>query len=220
LPIIAKVINLPSILILKTMVLLGLLDKIIVLILTLMRFIMVETSSYSVKNNHLNGRQKLITEEVFCCPDCNRKMIRCGTKDRTYIDADGEKNIIILLRVKCKECRKTHVVLPDFLIPKRRHCRETIERIIDIPQVLVPVIDLNNPPTISMPAVEMSTIYRVKKWFSSKAQYFSLALTAIIKRNPELEEEITPYINCWTDPERKSGWTKKIVQWLVFAQFF
>jgi hypothetical protein len=46
------------------------------------------------------------------------------------IDSKGRKLTITIRRLRCKECLRLHHELPDMLVPYKRHCAQTIEKII------------------------------------------------------------------------------------------
>jgi hypothetical protein len=54
------------------------------------------------------------------CPVCQGVCHRHGSKKRTAIE-DGQVFVIDLVRVLCRSCGKTHVLLPDFLRPYARY---------------------------------------------------------------------------------------------------
>lgn len=83
------------------------------------------TFSKHFKNNSINNlindyyfQCSSINFSSFSCPHCNHKctMICHGYYYRMII-TNGIKYKIRILRVKCKECGRTHAVLPAFIIP-------------------------------------------------------------------------------------------------------
>ena len=61
-------------------------------------------------------------EELRCCPDCGERMIRHGYYWRLLDWYDPHVRIfydekVRIPRLRCKSCRKTHAVLPDFIAP-------------------------------------------------------------------------------------------------------
>lgn len=61
------------------------------------------------------------------CSKCGGAAAVRDTRKRMVIDEDGEKNIFILQRARCKECGGVHTVLPDCIEPYKLYSRETIE---------------------------------------------------------------------------------------------
>lgn len=62
-----------------------------------------------------------LDQQELVCPICQGRLHRHGRKWRRVI-VGGEKYLIPLQRTRCQgACRKTHLVLPDFLSPYARH---------------------------------------------------------------------------------------------------
>ena len=68
---------------------------------------------------------------IMPCPICGGVLGGFGKRKRKYIDADGIRQILIIRRLRCCDCKHIHHELPDILVPYKRHCAETIEKIID-----------------------------------------------------------------------------------------
>ena len=65
------------------------------------------------------------------CPVCGGFLGGFGNRERNYIGEAGIWQILIIRRLRCCDCKKIHHELPDILVPYKRHCAETIEKIID-----------------------------------------------------------------------------------------
>lgn len=63
---------------------------------------------------------KLLSKLQLVCPICHGVCHRHGSKKRKAIE-DGRTFVIDLLRVLCRSCGKSHIVLPDFLRPYARY---------------------------------------------------------------------------------------------------
>jgi hypothetical protein len=74
-----------------------------------------------------------------------------GSRKRKVINSAGEKQTLIIRRLRCKGCRIIHHELPHMLIPYKRHCAETVEKIIAGQTKDVPC--------------EGSTIRRIEMWW-------------------------------------------------------
>jgi len=73
--------------------------------------------------------------------------------------ADGSKQILIIQRLLCEKCKRTHRVLPvGLVVPYKRHCTENIENMI-IGKALF--IQCNR-----------STIWRIQKWWEALVVFF------------------------------------------------
>jgi len=47
------------------------------------------------------------------------------------IDSGGTPMTMIIWRLRCEQCGKVHHELPDVVVPYKRHCAETIEKVIE-----------------------------------------------------------------------------------------
>jgi hypothetical protein len=88
-----------------------------------------------------------------------------GTRKRNFIDKAGEKQTLIIRRLRCKGCRVIHHELPDIIIPYKRHCSDTIEKI-----VTGNAADVN---------CESGTIRRIRAWWKARLLYFESVLTSL-----------------------------------------
>jgi hypothetical protein len=105
--------------------------------------------------------------ERIPCPCCGSfEMEVIGSRKRKYINSEGNKNVLIIRRLKCQHCGKIHHELPDILVPYKRYSSECIEM----------VISENEP--ISVPADE-STLMRWRNWFSRISLHFLGCLQSI-----------------------------------------
>ena len=100
----------------------------------------------------LNGIWKITGKEPALCPECNRLMQSHGRCQR-HVHLPGDGRTRLSLRVFfCDACRRYHRELPDFLIPHKYHCAETIAATYDS-EVAKLACDAEN-----------STIRRLKQW--------------------------------------------------------
>jgi len=88
-----------------------------------------------------------------------------GTRKRVIINSDGEKQPLIIRRLRCKECLVIHHELPDIIVPYKRHCSETVEKIVT-----------DNTGGINC---EDSTIRRIKAWWTACLLYFKSVLASL-----------------------------------------
>lgn len=75
---------------------------------------------YIVRNN-----------DLLYCPFCGNTVTPRGSKKRTLIDNDGQKQLFSLKRVYCSNCNSLHIVLPDCFIPHKQYSREVITGIVN-----------------------------------------------------------------------------------------
>ena len=76
-----------------------------------------------------NGKIYIISEEAVVCPLCAAELMVIGSRDRYLINSAGNKETLVIRRLRCVICGKIHHELPDMIIPYKRHCVETIENI-------------------------------------------------------------------------------------------
>jgi hypothetical protein len=96
--------------------------------------------------------------EKLSCPCCGGGLGVAGSRMRGYVDEAGNRCAVSIRRLRCKGCGRIHHELPDFLVPYRRHCAETVERIVD--------------GDGGGACCESSTIRRISRWFEERAGHF------------------------------------------------
>jgi len=67
------------------------------------------------------------------CPNCQTSgcLIRWGTYERSARTGDVEYRILVQ-RVRCKACGRTHSLLPDFLHPHRHYVIRLLQRVVSL----------------------------------------------------------------------------------------
>jgi hypothetical protein len=88
-----------------------------------------------------------------------------GKRERKFIDSDGTALILIIRRLWCQKCEKIHHELPDILVPYKRHCADTIEKIISGHAGETPC--------------EESTTRRIRIWWAMWKLYFECVLASL-----------------------------------------
>jgi hypothetical protein len=88
-----------------------------------------------------------------------------GRRKRKVINPEGEKGTLIIRRLRCKGCGRTHSELPDIVMPYKRHCAETYEKVIggDTGDV----------------CCEESTTRRILAWWAACLLYFESVLASL-----------------------------------------
>lgn len=89
-----------------------------------------------------------------------------GSRKRKYISSDGNRNTLVIRRLRCRQCKHIHHELPDILVPYKRYDSESIESALE---------DRNNLAV----AADDSTISRWRVWFSAGLNHFLGCLTSI-----------------------------------------
>lgn len=66
------------------------------------------------------------TKAIYC-PKCNALMSGYDTKPRKAINKFGNTITYRLERMYCPVCKSVHLLLPDFLVPKKHYTKSVIE---------------------------------------------------------------------------------------------
>jgi len=125
---------------------------------------MIIITKFRLENK--DGNYQVQTEEgTLPCPICGKVLYLKGWRGRKVIDIVGTIMMLIIRRLCCSGCKKIHHELPDFIVPYKRHCRETIEKI----------IAGQGRETVC----EDSTIRRIKAWWTTMQLYFMSVLASL-----------------------------------------
>jgi len=139
---------------------------------------MINITKYRTERRE-NGKIYIISEEDSACPLCYGVIFVIGIRDRNLTDNSGTKEILVIRRLRCNDCRKIHHELPDMIVPYKRHCVETIENII-----IGEVADI---------CCDYVTEYRIKRWWSAFRLYFeNIKMSLQIKYRAVFSENSTP----------------------------
>lgn len=123
---------------------------------------MVSLSDYRLECR--GGLYFVVAMQTLPCPLCADVLLELGRRARGYIDAYGEHESVQIRRMICSGCLKIHHELPDFLVPYKRHCAQTVESIV------------NNKD--SKPRSNSGT-YKIKAWWLCVAAYFAAILSTL-----------------------------------------
>jgi hypothetical protein len=112
-----------------------------------------------------DGIIHIISEEETACPICVGILVVIGSRRRGQQDSAGNKVTLIIRRLRCLTCRKIHHELPDRVIPYKRYCAETIEKIIsgDVDDVCCDFVTEN----------------RIRAWWDGVYTYFQGVLASL-----------------------------------------
>ena len=102
--------------------------------------------------------------ETLCCPICGERLEVYDTRGRMLRWGDGIWRKLIIRRLRCVGCGKLHNELPDCVVPYKRHCADTIEKIIDG--------DVKDVPC------DKNTTRKIRGWWGSLYVYFQGILAA------------------------------------------
>lgn len=99
----------------------------------------------------------------ICCPYCHHnELIKYGSYSR-HILLDEERISLDVCRVKCNNCKKTHAILPSFLVPYQQVPLDAQIEIVEASvegRCLIPVLE-------SHPFIDESCAYFILKRFYS-----------------------------------------------------
>ena len=122
------------------------------------------------------------------CPICNGLLGGFGTRKRKYIDADWKKQTLIIRRLLCAGCGAIHHELPDFLVPYKRYCAQTVENVIN-------EADVGDN-------IENSTVHRIRSWWRNLGIYIKGILGSLTSKHqirfsdpPKLKEVVRALAN-------------------------
>ena len=139
------------------------------------------------------------SKEKHNCPACGKELTGHGTKKRHNKDENGDKVWYQIPRKECKKCKKTHIMLPDFMIPYKHYRAEIIEAVIDGTDIYF--------------AIEESTIYRWKRWFRNIKEQLNSNLRAVRQAEEGLFYTLLGNTSSLLEEIRQSGgkWLAKAI---------
>jgi hypothetical protein len=107
------------------------------------------------------------SEEESVCPVCFGILKVIGIRRRYLINSIDEKETLIIRRMRCQtqSCQKIHHELPDRIIPYKRHCAETVEKVIN--------------GNVEDVCCDFTTESRIRAWWNTFRQYFENVLTSL-----------------------------------------
>jgi hypothetical protein len=103
------------------------------------------------------------------CSVCGEKLEIIGSRKRKVIDSDGAVRTLVIRRLRCEECGVVHHELPDMVAPYKRHCMQTIEKIIGDEAAAV--------------CCEESTIRKIKEWWTACRLYFESVTASLAEKH-------------------------------------
>ena len=139
---------------------------------------MISINKYRLKKD-TEGRFHVKSYEIIPCPICGGVLSVIGTRERGIINNVGKKWIFVIRRLRCKICRAIHHELPETIMPYKRHCSMTIEKIV--------------AGKIGEAPCETRTIQRIRTWWAACLLYFKGILASLQeKHGVEFSKEPTP----------------------------
>ncbi len=104
----------------------------------------------------------VVSTETSVCPVCGGALTVRSHITRTVVMRDSNRQMFRLRRLQCRDCGRSHRELPDFITPYKRHCTETIERVLSV--------DYSGEEDDT--PCENSTIRRLRSWWRELKPYF------------------------------------------------
>lgn len=97
---------------------------------------MIVVTNYREYYNEKNGYYFLRVYQPIKCPACSGMCLRISGRYRRYaILSTGERVIYNLRRFYCNSCDKTHVELPDSIIPLLHYTAEAVQLSLNYPNM-------------------------------------------------------------------------------------
>jgi len=92
-----------------------------------------------------------------------------GLRLRILIDSLGQKMNLMIRRLYCPKCGRIHHEIPDCVVPYKRHCAETIEKIIE--------------GKIAGASCENRTVRRIQSWWKIVMLYFMNIIKSLAQKH-------------------------------------
>lgn len=129
-----------------------------------------------------------------------------GSRRRRFIDPAGAIIVLIIRRLRCRNCQRVHHELPDILVPYKRHCSESIESVVS-----------ETDQAVSVPADD-STLFRLRCWFAGLAEHLAGCLQSVfIRVHGKTAGELSgppqsALQRIWKVVGKASGWLARVVR--------
>lgn len=78
---------------------------------------MITVNNYIVEYDETLGAYKIQSAEAPVCPVCGQLLSGYDRRARHIIDSLGNVHWFSLRRLRCNNCKKLHLELPDFMRP-------------------------------------------------------------------------------------------------------
>jgi hypothetical protein len=93
---------------------------------------MVIVTSFQIKHNAKNGFFSIgLIEKEPACPNCKGLLVYYDHRKRSVKDGEGIKTRYFLRRLRCANCKKLHIELPDIIQPRKHYSSDTIQEVLD-----------------------------------------------------------------------------------------
>ncbi|WP_423218583.1 DUF6431 domain-containing protein [Syntrophothermus lipocalidus] len=72
------------------------------------------------------------SEEQVFCPCCKGRLKVIGSRERKYVNAQGQKICLVIRRMRCADCKRIHHELPYLVFVNRKvdpRAREKVDHL-------------------------------------------------------------------------------------------
>jgi len=139
---------------------------------------MISIKEYHTEYSEDKQASYVWADEPLNCSFCaSSELVRKGWRSRTLITLIGSLLLLLVQRVRCKNCGKIHHVLPDIIVPYKRYSAETVEAIID------------GCAEKALRGLDEQEIYRIKTWWVKMERYILKKSASVINK---LKIQISP----------------------------
>ena len=87
---------------------------------------LIGSHSYIIEKGDGSTAHRIRSLDAPFCPDCGSLCSGYDTRSRRVISDDGNSTVYRLRRVRCPDCDKLHLVLPDFMCPRKHYSAAVI----------------------------------------------------------------------------------------------
>jgi len=105
----------------------------------------------------------IVSMEVSVCPICGEVLIVIGSRTRKVVENETDTVILVIRRLRCKECRVIHHELPNMVAPYKRYSADTVERVV----------------SGETGDCGKRTIQRIRAWWAACCLYFESILASL-----------------------------------------
>jgi hypothetical protein len=91
---------------------------------------MIIAIRYTVDYDEARDVYKIRNMNAPVCPDCGQLLTGYDSRRRHVVESSGEVRWFRLRRLKCNYCKKLHLELPDFMVPKKHYDARVIEDVL------------------------------------------------------------------------------------------
>ena len=91
---------------------------------------MIIAVNYTEEYDEKKDVYKIRNKEAPVCPDCGQLLSGYDTRRRHVVESSGAVRWFRLRRLKCTNCERLHLELPDFMIPKKHYDARVIEDVL------------------------------------------------------------------------------------------